>query len=132
MLASKLAIAGSLMLMTSHGIAAEPAWKPDKNVEIVIAAAAAGANDRIGRAIQRVLQETKLVPTTVSVVNKPGGGQNIAVAYLNSHAGDPHHLMLASASWFTTVAGGAMMWIGRYVPWLNGMSAPPRRWNAAL
>ena len=86
--------------------AAEPAWKPDKNVEIVIAAAAAGANDRIGRAIQRVLAETKLVPTSVSVANKPGGGQNIAAAYLNSHSGDPHFLMLASASWFTTVAGG--------------------------
>ena len=86
--------------------AAEPAWKPEKNVEITIGAAAAGANDRIGRAIQRVLQETKLVPTSVSVANKPGGGQNIAVAYLSSHAGDPHYLMLASASWFTTVAGG--------------------------
>ena len=99
---------GALLLFAASqgGNAAESVWKPERNVEIVIAAAAAGANDRIGRAIQRVLQETRLVPTSVSVVNKPGGGQNIAAAYLNSHAGDPHYLMLASASWFTTVAGG--------------------------
>jgi len=102
-----LGVAIVVLLTASRGIdAAEPAWKPDKNVEVIIAAAAAGANDRIGRAIQRVLQEAKLVPTSVSAINKPGGGQNIAVAYLNSHAGDAHYLMLASASWFTTVAGG--------------------------
>jgi putative tricarboxylic transport membrane protein len=93
-------------LAASPIIAADAPWKPEKNIEIIIAAAAAGANDRIGRSIQRVLQDTKLVPTPVAVVNKPGGGQNIAAAYLNSHPGDPHYLMLASASWFTTVAGG--------------------------
>lgn len=106
MLGPRSHVAWLMLLASAAAGAADTGWKPEKNVEIVIAAAAAGANDRIGRAIQRVLQEAKLVPTSVSVVNKPGGGQNIAVTYLNSHAGDPHYLMLASASWFTTVAGG--------------------------
>lgn len=88
----------------SHGQQTD--WKPDKNVEFVVGAAAGGANDRIGRAIQNALQANRLIPGTMSVVNKPGGGQTIAMAYLNSHAANPHFLALASSSWLTTLAGG--------------------------
>jgi putative tricarboxylic transport membrane protein len=80
-------------------------WKPDRNVEFIVGAAAGGANDRIGRAIQNALQTNRLIPVSMSVVNKPGGGQTIAMAYLNSHPGNPHHLALASSSWMTTIAG---------------------------
>jgi putative tricarboxylic transport membrane protein len=41
----------------------------------------------------------------MSVVNKPGGGQTIAMAYLSSHPANPHYLALASSSWLTTIAG---------------------------
>ncbi|MGH6630752.1 MAG: Bug family tripartite tricarboxylate transporter substrate binding protein, partial [Burkholderiales bacterium] len=88
----------------AHG--QQPDWKPDKNVEFVVGAAAGGANDRIGRAIQNALQVNRLIPGSMSVVNKAGGGQTIAMAYLNSHAGNPHFLALASSSWLTTLAGG--------------------------
>src|SRR5262252_1868402 len=84
---------------------AQAEWKPDRNVELVIGAAAAGANDRIGRAIQNALQANRLIPVTMSVVNKPGGGQTIAIAYLSAHPGNPHYLALASSSWLTTIAG---------------------------
>jgi putative tricarboxylic transport membrane protein len=84
-----------------------PAWKPDKPVELVIGAAPGGANDRIGRSLQRLLQDGRAHPVgTVNVVNKPGGGQSVAFAYLNTHANNPHFLGLASSSWLTTVAGG--------------------------
>jgi putative tricarboxylic transport membrane protein len=76
-------------------------------VELVIGAAPAGANDRIGRTLQRLMQESKTHPTgVINVVNKPGGGQSVAFAYLNTHANNPHYLGLASSSWLTTVAGG--------------------------
>lgn len=81
-----------------------PAWKPDKPVELVIGAAPGGANDRIGRTLQRLLQDGKV--NTVNVVNKPGGGQSVAFAYLSTHAGNPHYLGLASSSWLTTLAAG--------------------------
>jgi len=81
-------------------------WRPDRNVEFVVGAAAGGANDRIGRSIQNALQTNRLIPGSMSVVNKPGGGQTIAMSYLNSHAGNPHFLALASSSWLTTLAGG--------------------------
>jgi putative tricarboxylic transport membrane protein len=82
-----------------------PAWKPDKPVELIIGAAPGGANDRIGRSLQRLLQDGR-VGTTINVLNKPGGGQSVAFAYLSGHQGNPHYLGLASSSWLTTVAAG--------------------------
>jgi putative tricarboxylic transport membrane protein len=95
-----------LMALPAYALAQAPAaWKPERPVEMIIGAAPGGANDRIGRAVQRVLQDAKLASTVV-VVNKPGGGQSIAFTYLASRAGNPHYLGLASSSWLTTVAAG--------------------------
>lgn len=82
-----------------------PTWKPDKPVELVVGAAPGGANDRIGRSLQRLLQDGR-VNSTINVINKPGGGQTVAFAYLNTHTGNPHYLGLASSSWLTTIAAG--------------------------
>ena len=82
-----------------------PSWKPDKPIELIVGAAPGGANDRIGRSLQRMLQDGR-VNTTINVINKPGGGQSVAFAYLNTHSGNPHYLGLASSSWLTTVAAG--------------------------
>ena len=95
-----------LIAFPAFAFAQAPAgWKPERPVELIIGAAPGGANDRIGRALQRVLQDAKLANPVV-VVNKPGGGQAIAFAYLASHAANPHYLGLASSSWLTTVAAG--------------------------
>jgi putative tricarboxylic transport membrane protein len=93
----------TLIAFCAH--AQTPPWKPDKSVEIVIGAAPGGANDRIGRTLQRLLQDGR-VGTAVNVINKPGGGQSVAFAYLNTHTGNPHYLGLASSSWLTTIAAG--------------------------
>jgi putative tricarboxylic transport membrane protein len=85
----------TLIAFCAH--AQTPPWKPDKSVEIVIGAAPGGANDRIGRTLQRLLQDGR-VNTAINVVNKPGGGQSVAFAYLNTHPGNPHYLGLASSS----------------------------------
>ena len=100
-------IVSLLLLFPAFALAQEPqtVWKPDRPVEFIIGASPGGANDRIGRAIQRVLQESKSV-NTLNVVNKPGGGQSVAFAYLASHPSNPHYLGLASSSWLTTVAAG--------------------------
>ncbi len=94
-----------LLLMPLLSAAQSPSWKPDKPVELIVGAAPGGANDRIGRTLQRLLQEGR-VSTPVNVVNKPGGGQTVAFAYLNTHSGNPHYLGLASSSWLTTLAAG--------------------------
>jgi len=46
-----------LMLLPSVAFAQATAWKPERSVELIIGAAPGGANDRIGRSLQRVLQD---------------------------------------------------------------------------
>lgn len=95
-----LLVGTSLAYCAVHG--AEPAWKPQKNVELVVGAQAGGANDRFGRLLQKVLTEINAAPVSMTVVNKPGQGQSLAVAYVNSHRGDPHYLLILGSSWVTT------------------------------
>jgi putative tricarboxylic transport membrane protein len=94
-----------LTLIPGCALAQGAGWKPDRPIELIIGAAPGGANDRIGRALQRGLQDGKFANPVV-VMNKPGGGQTIAFSYLASHPGNAHYLALASSSWITTVAGG--------------------------
>ena len=95
-------IASSCACAVSSVQAADPGWKPQKNVEIVVGAQAAGANDRAGRLLQKILTETGAVPGSMTVVNKPGQGQSLAVAYVNAHPADPHYLLILGSSWVTT------------------------------
>ena len=80
-------------------VGAQP-WKPEKNVELIIPGGAGGGQDRTARIMQKIMQEG-LVPTTVTVVNRPGGGSNIAYIYLNQFTGDGHHLASATATLLT-------------------------------
>jgi putative tricarboxylic transport membrane protein len=75
-------------------------WKPDKNVELIIPGGAGGGQDRTARIIQKVMQEG-LVPTTVTVNNRAGGGSNLAYIHLNQFAGDGHYLASATATLLT-------------------------------
>ncbi len=83
-------------LLHGTGAWAQPAWVPTKNVEIVVTSAPGGSNDKTGRSIEKLLHELKLVPTTLTVVNKPGGGGNIGYAYMNQHVGDGHYLLVGT------------------------------------
>ncbi|MEO7726038.1 MAG: tripartite tricarboxylate transporter substrate binding protein [Burkholderiales bacterium] len=80
---------------------AQPAWKPEKNVEIIVPAAPGAAFDTTGRTLQRLLQDQKVLPVTSSVINKAGGGGTIAMSYLNQHTGDGHYLFVMTASVLT-------------------------------
>lgn len=76
-------------------------WKPDKPVEIIIGTSPGGPQDRTGRTIQKILQEQKLVPAPVNVVNRAGGGGAVGLAFLSQHAGDGHYLMVNAMTLFT-------------------------------
>lgn len=79
--------------------AAQP-WKPEKNIELIIPGGAGGGQDRTARIMQKIMQEG-LVPTTVTVNNRTGGGSNLAYIYLNQFAGDGHYLASATATLLT-------------------------------
>lgn len=71
-------------------------WKPEKTVEIVVSSAPGGSNDRVARIIQKVVQEQKLIPVPITVLNKPGGNQTISRTYINQFPGDAHYLEIGN------------------------------------
>src|SRR5690349_39242 len=89
-----------LLLAAATVQAAAPAWQPQKNVEIIIPGGVGGGQDRTARIMQKIMQEG-LVPVSVTVINKPGGGGNIAYTYLNQFMGDGHYLATATATLLT-------------------------------
>src|SRR5690242_2823459 len=73
-----------------------PAWKPARNVEIVVGVGPGGGIDRTARFIQKLVQDQRLVEVTTTVVNKPGGGGIIAQTHLNQRPGDAHYLEISA------------------------------------
>ena len=71
-------------------------WKPASPVEIVIPNAPGGGNDAVGRLLQRIWQERKLIPTSGVAVNKPGGGGTVALNYLHQKPHDAHAMAVVS------------------------------------
>jgi len=85
---------------------AQTAWRPERNIEIIIPTAAGGINDQVSRLIQKTLQDGKLVGVPVIAINKAGGNQLLAVAYLTQYAGNPHYLLYSAPTVFTNQLGG--------------------------
>jgi putative tricarboxylic transport membrane protein len=78
-------------------------WKPTGNVEFVVGAGAGGENDRIARAIQHALTKEHLVDS-MTVFNRPGAAQTIAINYLAGKKGDANTIGLASGSFINAIA----------------------------
>ena len=101
-------------LLTGAAVAVHAqGWSPQKNVEIIAGSVPGGSNDKTARAIEHVLLAGKLVSTSLTVVNKGGGGGNIAYVYLSQHAADPHYLAVATDGLLSNHILGASQQIGR-------------------
>ncbi|MBI3043366.1 MAG: tripartite tricarboxylate transporter substrate binding protein [Betaproteobacteria bacterium] len=98
--AARAAIAALVLIPLAAGSAAAQ-WQPDKRVEIIVPSSTGGGNDRIGRLMQSIMQKEKLVDAVTTVVNKPGAGMALGMAYLNQHPGDAHHLLITSVGFLT-------------------------------
>lgn len=83
------------------GPLAAQGWQPTKPVEIVVPSAPGGSNDKTARTVERILNEKRLVPTSITIVNKPGGGNALTMNYLVQHAGDGHYLMIGTPTILT-------------------------------
>lgn len=86
---------------------AQPTWKPERNIEILVPSAAGGGFDRTGRIIQKVAQTRKLIETSMSIMNKSGGGGAIGWTYLNQFKGDAHHIGICSPTLLTNQITGS-------------------------
>lgn len=80
-------------------------WKPEKNVELIVAATAGGGADLTARTIQNSWQAMGMVAIS-TVVNKAGGGGGIAYSYLTQHAGNGHYLAISTPNLLTNPITG--------------------------
>lgn len=72
---------------------AQPAWRPERQVELVVGSGPGGGNDRTARSLQKIFTENKWL-SNVSVINKVGGGGALAYTYVNQHVNDAHYLVI--------------------------------------
>ncbi len=71
-------------------------WKPAAQVEIVIPNSPGGGNDAVGRLLQKLMQDRRLIPTAAIVSNKPAGGGSATLSYLGQKSGDGHIVAVVS------------------------------------
>ncbi len=84
----------ALAIAAAGSAFAQPAvWRPERPAEFVVAVSAGGATDYTARFMQKIIQAQRLMDTPVVIMNKPGGGGNLALSYLDQHAGDGHYLL---------------------------------------
>jgi putative tricarboxylic transport membrane protein len=97
----------SVALVAASTSALAQAWSPQRNVEIVVGSAPGGSNDKTARTVERILVANKLVNITITVVNKPGGGSNIAFTYVSQRPPDGHTLMVGTPGLLTNHINGS-------------------------
>jgi len=85
--------------------AAAQQWKPTRNIELIVASGAGGAADRQGRVVQKYLQAFPGIPS-VTVVNRAGGGGNLAYTALTQHPGEAHVICTMATSLLTNQITG--------------------------
>lgn len=91
--------------MASTGAAAE-GWQPRRPLELVVPSAPGGGLDLVARTLQAVIEQEKLSPKPVTVVNRAGGGGTVAIAYVNSHKGDGHYVTVQALPLITNSITG--------------------------
>ena len=105
-MALRSVLAAAVMMGLAAASAAQ-SWSPQKNVELVVPNPPGGSNDRTARTVERILVANKLLPTTLSIVNRPGGGGSIAYTYVQQRAADPHYLVVAGPALLTNHITGS-------------------------
>ncbi|MBX3651879.1 MAG: tripartite tricarboxylate transporter substrate binding protein [Burkholderiales bacterium] len=91
-------ICGFIVLLLIIGFGKAHAWKPERPIEFVVPSAPGGGFDKTMRLIEKISREEKLLDVPVTIVNRSGGGGNVALTYLTSRPGDGHTLMVSSTA----------------------------------
>jgi putative tricarboxylic transport membrane protein len=100
----------SVILMFSPSVmqaAQAQEWHPARPLELVVPSASGGSADLVLRTLQNVMEELKPSNEPFMVVNKPGGGGTISLAYVDSHPGDARYVALQSLPLITNRLTGS-------------------------
>lgn len=92
----KLLILTVVLLLAATALPAFAATYPSKPFECIAPAGPGGGWDTTMRMVTKVLLEKKLISTPMPVVNKPGGGGGVALAYLQKKKANPYSLVVFS------------------------------------
>jgi putative tricarboxylic transport membrane protein len=74
-------------------------FKPSRPIEFVVHGGPGSGNDVFARALTTIIDQEKLSPVRIQVVNKPGGGSTTAAAYVVSKKNDPHVIACFTNIW---------------------------------
>lgn len=96
-----LLIIGAAIVAAVPPAHAQQTWSPSRNVEIVVGSAPGGSNDKTARTVEKAIVDAKLIPTSLTVVNRPGGGSSIAFSYVSQKKADPHTLLIGTTALLT-------------------------------
>ena len=89
--------AGILTTVLASGQAVPAdAWKPTKNVELVVAAGAGGGTDQLARLIQSIISRHHLLDVSTVVQNKGGGNGAEGFLDIKLAKGDPYKLIVGT------------------------------------
>jgi len=75
-------------------------YTPTRSIDVVVHSGPGAGNDVFARAVVGVLDQLKLVPQSMQVVNKTGGGGIVAMSYLGEKKGDDHLLGVFTGVWW--------------------------------
>jgi putative tricarboxylic transport membrane protein len=94
------------LLAAAAAFAAAPAalaqgFKPTRPIEVVVHTGPGGGSDLLARAAALMMEKEKLLPVRMQVVNKTGGGGNVAAAYLAEKKGELHTIGFFTGVWLT-------------------------------
>lgn len=121
----------SAFLVLSCIVPALAAWQPNRPVEFIVPAGTGGGADQMARVIQGIVTKYKLMPTSMVVINKPGGAGGEGFLDVKSARGNPHKLIITLSNLFTTpLATGipfnwkdltpvTMLALDEFVLWVN-------------
>ena len=100
MITKRLLVAAALLAAASaFAPASAQQFKPTKPIEFVVHGGPGSGNDVFARTLATIIDQEKLSPVRIQVVNKPGGGSTTAAAYVVSKKGDPHVIACYTNIW---------------------------------
>jgi putative tricarboxylic transport membrane protein len=85
-----------LLLCIGFTASSEGAAYPSRPLEIVAPSNPGGGWDAMARTLNRTLEIEKLYSQPISVLNKPGGGGAVGMAYINMKKGDDYEMVVYS------------------------------------
>jgi putative tricarboxylic transport membrane protein len=93
-------LAGSAIVGACIGVTPAHAFTPDRTIEFLAHSGPGAGNDVFARSVQGVLEKMKILPQTIQVVNKTGGGGLVAMSYMSEKKGDTHLMAVFTSVWF--------------------------------